>query len=74
MLRPCCAALAAALLCAPALAQSPPADKLIQACEQQRNSALNGQAIALATNAALGEEIARLKAEIEKLKAAAGKK
>jgi hypothetical protein len=54
--------------------QSPPADKLLSACEQQRNRASNESAVLMAANAQLSEDIAKLKAEIEKLKAGPAKK
>lgn len=74
MLKKRCAALAlgvaaASLNAGLAWAQpAPPPEKMYQACKLQRDLGSDQQASLLAINSQLAEEVAKLKADIEKLK------
>ena len=58
------------LLASPALAQEPQIDaqKVIDQLREQRNAAMDGLAVAQSQKNALTEQLAKLKAELEKLR------
>lgn len=66
--------LIAATLTTSALAQQPPGpERVLQACQAQRNWALDQHAQAVANGSELQAEVERLKAEVQNLKEAAAK-